>query len=112
MEKQALKKKFNTLRLNQYIEQLDNKSQNNFWSSIQEIKEIFPNIDIYNAGFSKYGYLGIGTKLSKQERVKDFILVSDLNANYDEVSHFYIQFTVINALAEFIGKKIKTSIFL
>jgi hypothetical protein len=46
-----------------------------------EIKQVFPNIDIYHAGSSKYGYLGFGRKRVQAKRVEDFLFVLHLEKN-------------------------------
>ncbi|WP_306670277.1 McrB family protein [Acinetobacter sp. YH12040] len=105
MELELLKKRFDTPKLNKYLEQLDESTEGNFWASIVAIKEIFPNADIYHTGASKFGYLGVGIKPESNVRVKEFTLVCALNENYDDEGHFYIKYGVIKNLYMFIKKQ-------
>lgn len=102
MEIELLKKRFDTPKLNRYLEQLDEITEGNFWDSIVAIKEIFPNADIYHAGSSKFGYLGVGIKPESIVRVKEFTLVCSLNENCDEDGHYYIQYWIIEKLYTYI----------
>ncbi|WP_306669798.1 MULTISPECIES: McrB family protein [unclassified Acinetobacter] len=105
MELELLKKRFDTPKLNKYLEQLDETTEGNYWASIAAIQEIFPNADIYHAGSSKFGYLGVGIKPESNVRVKEFTLVCSLNENCDEDGHYYIEYGVIKNLYMFIKKQ-------
>lgn len=102
MELELLKKRFDTPKLNKYLEQLDETTEGNYWASIAAIKEIFPNADIYHAGSSKFGYLGVGIKPESNVRVKEFTLVCSLNDNRDEDGHYFIQYWIIEKLYTYI----------
>lgn len=102
MELEKLKKRFETLKLSKYLEQLDETTEEEFWDSIVAIKEIFPNADIYHAGSSKFGYLGVGIKPSSDVRVKEFTLVCLLNENCDEEGNYYIEYGIIEKLYTYI----------
>ena len=103
MELELLKKRFDTPKLNKYLEQLDETIEGNFWASIVAIKDIFPNADIYHAGSSKFGYLGVGIKPNREVRVKEFILVCSINENYDEGKNYYIEYGVIKNLYTYLA---------
>ncbi|MEZ2902134.1 McrB family protein [Acinetobacter terrestris] len=102
MELELLKKRFDTPKLNKYLEQLNETTEGEFWASIAAIKEIFPKADIYHAGSSKFGYLGVGITPESNVRVKEFTLVCSLNENYDEDGHYYIEYGVIKNLYTYI----------
>lgn len=102
MEIEQLKKRFDTPKLNKYLEQLDETTEGEFWASIAAIKEIFPKADIYHAGSSKFGYLGVGIKPESNIRVKEFTLVCSLNENYDEDGDYYIEYGIIKNLYTYI----------
>lgn len=102
MELELLKERFETPKLNKYLEQLDETTEKEFWDSIVAIKEIFPNADIYHAGSSKFGYLGVGIKPSSDVKVKEFTLVCSLNKNCDEEGNYYIEYSIIEKLYTYI----------
>lgn len=78
MELEEFKQKFNLPRINDYVALLSESQKNWFWEQLMEIKQVFPNIDIYHAGASKYGYLGFGRKRVQAKRVEDFLFVLHL----------------------------------
>ncbi|MCU4579592.1 AAA family ATPase [Acinetobacter gyllenbergii] len=81
MELEEFKQKFNLPRINDYVALLSESQKNWFWEQLMEIKQVFPNIDIYHAGASKYGYLGFGRKRVQAKRVEDFLFVLHLEKN-------------------------------
>jgi len=81
MELEEFKQKFNLPRINDYVALLSESQKNWFWEQLMEIKQVFPNIDIYHAGVSKYGYLGFGRKRVQAKRVEDFLFVLHLEKN-------------------------------
>ncbi|ATZ65463.1 McrB family protein [Acinetobacter bereziniae] len=83
MELEDFKQKFSLPRINEYLTLLSQEQQNWFWVLLREIKKIFPKIDIYHAGSSKYGYLGFGRKQLNVKRVEDFLFVLHLKKNED-----------------------------
>lgn len=78
---EEFKQKFNLPRINDYVALLSESQKNWFWEQLMEIKQVFPNIDIYHAGASKYGYLGFGRKRVQAKRVEDFLFVLHLEKN-------------------------------
>lgn len=97
---QELQLKFEVDRIELFLENLEDAELEWFWQAINDIHNVFPNIDIYHAGSGKYGYLGFGIKPVLTSRVKDFLLVSHLGNNED--GKFYFKLEVIQALADFI----------
>lgn len=81
MELEEFKQKFNLPRIYDYVALLSESQKNWFWEQLMEIKQVFPNIDIYHAGASKYGYLGFGRKRVQAKRVEDFLFVLHLEKN-------------------------------
>lgn len=81
MKLEEFKQKFNLPRINDYVALLSESQKNWFWEQLMEIKQVFPNIDIYHAGASKYGYLGFGRKRVQAKRVEDFLFVLHLEKN-------------------------------
>ncbi|MBP8005762.1 MAG: AAA family ATPase [Acinetobacter sp.] len=81
MELEEFKQKFNLPRVNDYVALLSQEQKKWFWELLWEIKQVFPNIDIYHAGSSKYGYLGFGRKKVQAKRVEDFLFVLHLEKN-------------------------------
>lgn len=100
MDLQELQLKFEVDRIELFLENLEDAELEWFWQAINDIHNVFPNIDIYHAGSGKYGYLGFGIKPILTSRVKDFLLVSHLGNNED--GKFYFKLEVIQALADFI----------
>lgn len=83
MELEAFKQKFNLPRINDYVALLSEPQKNWFWEQLTEIKQVFPDLDIYHAGASKYGYLGFGKKRIQAKKVEDFLFVLHLEKNGD-----------------------------
>ncbi|MCK4107721.1 AAA family ATPase [Acinetobacter radioresistens] len=81
MELEEFKQKFNLPRISEYVALLSQEQQKWFWELLWEIKQVFPEIDIYHAGSSKYGYLGFGRKKVQAKRVEDFLFVLHLEKN-------------------------------
>lgn len=81
MELEEFKQKFNLPRISEYIALLSQEQKKWFWELLWEIKQVFPEIDIYHAGSSKYGYLGFGRKKVQAKRVEDFLFVLHLEKN-------------------------------
>lgn len=81
MELEEFKQKFNLPRIREYVALLSQEQQKWFWELLWEIKQVFPEIDIYHAGSSKYGYLGFGRKKVQAKRVEDFLFVLHLEKN-------------------------------
>jgi hypothetical protein len=81
MELEEFKQKFNLPRISDYVALLSQEQKNWFWELLSEIKQVFPEIDIYHAGSSKYGYLGFGRKKIQAKRVEDFLFVLHLEKN-------------------------------
>lgn len=81
MELEAFKQKFNLPRINDYVALLSEPQKNWFWEQLTEIKQVFPDLDIYHAGSSKYGYIGFGRKRVQAKRVEDFLFVLHLEKN-------------------------------
>lgn len=100
MDLQELKAKFEVDRIQIFLEKLEDAEIEWFWQALNDIRAIFPNIDIYHAGSGKYGYLGFGIKPILTGRVKEFLLVSHLGNN--ENGEFFFKLGVIQALADFI----------
>lgn len=100
MDLQELKVKFEVDRIQLFLEKLEDAEIEWFWQALNDIRTVFPNIDIYHAGSGKYGYLGFGIKPILTGRVKDFLLVSHLGNN--ENGEFFFKLVVIQALADFI----------
>lgn len=63
-----------------------------FWKSLWEIKKKFPELDIYPAGTQ--GYIGIGKKLSLDERVSNFTLVAAMRVDQGENDSKEVRFTI------------------
>lgn len=85
MELEEFKQKFNLPRIREYVALLSQEQQKWFWELLWEIKQVFPEIDIYHAGSSKYGYLGFGRKQLIAKRVESFLFVLHLKKNSDFV---------------------------
>ncbi|WP_087547658.1 McrB family protein [Acinetobacter sp. WCHA39] len=81
MELEEFKQKFNLPRISEYVALLSQEQKKWFWELLSEIKQVFPEIDIYHAGSSKYGYLGFGRKKIQAKRVEDFLFVLHLEKN-------------------------------
>ncbi len=81
MELEEFKQKFNLSRISEYVALLSQEQKKWFWELLWEIKQVFPEIDIYHAGSSKYGYLGFGRKKVQAKRVEDFLFVLHLEKN-------------------------------
>lgn len=81
MELEEFKQKFNLPRISEYVVLLSQEQKKWFWELLSEIKQVFPEIDIYHAGSSKYGYLGFGRKKIQAKRVEDFLFVLHLEKN-------------------------------
>lgn len=81
MELEEFKQKFNLPRINEYVATLSEEQINWFWQLLWDVKQVFPDIDIYHAGASKYGYLGFGRKRVQAKRVEDFLFVLHLEKN-------------------------------
>lgn len=81
MELEEFKQKFNLPRISEYVALLSQEQKKWFWELLWEIKQVFPEIDIYHAGSSKYGYLGFGRKKVQAKRVEDFLFVLHLEKN-------------------------------
>ncbi len=62
MDLQELKVKFEVDRIQLFLEKLEDAEIEWFWQALNDIRTVFPNIDIYHAGSGKYGYLGFGIK--------------------------------------------------
>jgi 5-methylcytosine-specific restriction endonuclease McrBC GTP-binding regulatory subunit McrB len=97
---QELKVKFEVDRIQLFLEKLEDAEIEWFWQALNDIRTVFPNIDIYHAGSGKYGYLGFGIKPILTGRVKEFLLVSHLGNN--ENGELFFKLGVIQALADFI----------
>lgn len=54
MELEEFKQKFNLPRISEYVALLSQEQSEWFWELLQEIKEVFPNIDIYPASTSNF----------------------------------------------------------
>lgn len=76
MELEAFKQKFNLPRINDYISHLSQEQSEWFWELLQEVKQVFPNIDIYPASTSNFNYLGFGIKKIESKRVSAYFFVS------------------------------------
>ncbi|WP_339352330.1 AAA family ATPase [Acinetobacter beijerinckii] len=85
MELEEFKQKFNLPRISEYVALLSQEQKKWFWELLWEIKQVFPEIDIYHAGSSKYGYLGFGRKQLIAKRVESFLFVLHLKKNSDFV---------------------------
>lgn len=81
MELNEFKQKFSLPRITAYIETLSEEQINWFWELLWSVKQVFPKLDIYHAGSSKYGYLGFGRKKVQAKRVEDFFFVLHLEKN-------------------------------
>ena len=81
MELEEFKQKFSLPRITAYIETLSEEQINWFWELLWSVKQVFPKLDIYHAGSSKYGYLGFGKKTAHATRVEEFLFVLHLEKN-------------------------------
>lgn len=102
MELEAFKQKFNLPRINAYLKQLDEDEVNWFWQALWQVKQIFPTMDIYHTGSSKYGYIGVGIKPNFETRVSNFILSSELNKHKDEHGNFKFFVGVVQTFVDLI----------
>lgn len=88
MELEEFKQKFNLPRISEYVALLSQEQKKWFWELLSEIKQVFPEIDIYHAGSSKYGYLGFGRKKIQAKRVEDFLFILHLEKRKEEGCNF------------------------
>ncbi|HJP46556.1 McrB family protein [Acinetobacter venetianus] len=87
MELEEFKQKFNLPRISEYVALLSQEQSEWFWELLQEIKEVFPNIDIYPASTSNFNYLGFGIKKIKSKRVSAYFFALFLRKNEDFILH-------------------------
>lgn len=102
MELEDFKQKFNLPRINKYQEMMSEEQIQYFWHLLFAIKEIFPTIDIYHAGFN-LGYLGFGNKGLDVSYVRDFLFVMHFGRDKNK----QVQFILYIADKSFKFEKIK-----
>jgi hypothetical protein len=76
------------LPINDYVACLTIEQKHWFWQLLWNVKQVFPNIDIYHAGSSKYGYLGFGRKQVQAKKVESFLFVLHLAKKKEEGCNF------------------------
>lgn len=89
MELEKFKQKFNLPRINRYVKVMSDEQIQDFWQLLIAVKEIFPTIDIYHAGFS-WGYLGFGNKSLDAGSVRDFLFVMHFKRDENKQAQFIL----------------------
>ena len=89
MELEEFKQKFDLPRINRYLEMMSEEQVQYFWHLLFAIREIFPTIDIYHAGFG-WGYLGFGNKSLDVSYVRDFLFVMHFRRDENKQAQFIL----------------------